>query len=174
MVKIKKDSTLQEDVQALIEQFAKDNPERVEKYGMPQFVPETTKPEPWGEWIPAKIERLKKLEELFQYTYEIKDESWDIESILRWFPQEELGLFIKMLEIYKRNLIEDSFRAYPMNVDALNNRNWSITVIGELIKYMSKFRHKVQDMEYRDDGTLREDLRKANEKLKENPLDSIK
>jgi hypothetical protein len=29
-------------------------------------------------------------------------------------------------------------------------------------------------MEYRDDGTLREDLRKANEKLKENPLDSIK
>lgn len=61
-----------------------------------------------------------------------------------------------------------------MNVDALNNRNGSITVIGELIKYMSKFRHKVQDMEYRDDGTLREDLRKANEKLKENPLDSVK
>ena len=121
-----------------------------------------------------ELSELKKLRELFEYTYEIKDESWDIESILRWFPQEELGLFIKMLEIYKRNLIEDSFRAYPMNIDALNNRNWSITVIGELIKYMSKFRHKVQDMEYRDDGTLREDLRKANEKLKENPLDSIK
>lgn len=121
-----------------------------------------------------ELSELIKLRELFEYTYEIKDESWDIESILRWFPQEELGLFIKMLEIYKRNLIEDSFRAYPMNVDALNNRNWSITVIGELIKYMSKFRHKVQDMEYRDDGTLREDLKKANEKLKENPLDSIK
>lgn len=121
-----------------------------------------------------ELSELKKLRELFEYTYEIKDESWDIESILRWFPQEELGLFIKMLEIYKRNLIEDSFRAYPMNVDALNNRNGSITVIGELIKYMSKFRHKVQDMEYRDDGTLREDLRKANEKLKENPLDSVK
>lgn len=121
-----------------------------------------------------ELSELIKLRELFEYTYEIKDESWDIESILRWFPQEELGLFIKMLEIYKRNLIEDSFRAYPMNVDALNNRNGSITVIGELIKYMSKFRHKVQDMEYRDDGTLREDLRKANEKLKENPLDSVK
>lgn len=121
-----------------------------------------------------ELSELIKLRELFEYTYEIKDESGDIESILRWFPQEELGLFIKMLEIYKRNLIEDSFRAYPMNVDALNNRNGSITVIGELIKYMSKFRHKVQDMEYRDDGTLREDLRKANEKLKENPLDSIK
>lgn len=120
-----------------------------------------------------ELSELKKLRELFEYTYEIKDESWDIESILRWFPQEELGLFIKMLEIYKRNLIEDSFRAYPMNVDALNNRNWSITVIGELIKYMSKFRHKVQDMEYRDDGTLREDLRKANEKLKENPIDVV-
>ena len=121
-----------------------------------------------------ELSELIKLRELFEYTYEIKDESGDIESILRWFPQEELGLFIKMLEIYKRNLIEDSFRAYPMNVDALNNRNGSITVIGELIKYMSKFRHKVQDMEYRDDGTLREDLRKANEKLKENPLDSVK
>ena len=121
-----------------------------------------------------ELSELIKLRELVEYTYEIKDESGDIESILRWFPQEELGLFIKMLEIYKRNLIEDSFRAYPMNVDALNNRNGSITVIGELIKYMSKFRHKVQDMEYRDDGTLREDLRKANEKLKENPLDSVK
>lgn len=117
---------------------------------------------------------LKKLQELFEYTYEIKDESWDIESILRWFPQEQLGLFIKMLEIYKKNLIEDSFRAYPMNIDALNNRNWSITVIGELIKYMSKFRHKVQDMEYRDDGTLRQQLIEANKKLDENPLDSIK
>lgn len=120
-----------------------------------------------------ELSELKKLRELFEYTYEIKDESGDIESILRWFPQEELGLFIKMLEIYKRNLIEDSFRAYPMNIDALNNRNGSITVIGELIKYMTRFRHKVQDMEYRDDGTLREDLRKANEKLKENPLDSV-
>lgn len=117
---------------------------------------------------------LRKLQELFEYTYEIKDESWDIESILRWFPQEELGLFIKMLEIYKRNLIEDSFRAYPMNIDALNNRNGSVTVIGELIKYMTKFRHKVQDMEYRDDGTLRQQLIEANKKLDENPLDSIK
>lgn len=121
-----------------------------------------------------ELAELKKLRELFEYTYEIKDESGDIESILRWFPQEELGLFIKMLEIYKRNLIEDSFRAYPMNIDALNNRNGSITVIGELIKYMSKFRHKVQDMEYRDDWTLRQQLNKANKKLDENPLDSIK
>lgn len=121
-----------------------------------------------------ELSELKKLRELFEYTYEIKDESWDIESILRWFPQEQLGLFIKMLEIYKRNLIEDSFRAYPMNIDALNNRNWSITVIGELIKYMSKFRHKVQDMEYRDDWTLRQQLIEANKKLDENPLDSIK
>ena len=128
-------------------------------------------------WVFQKSEErqeLKKLRELFEYTYEIKDESGDIESILRWFPQEELGLFIKMLEIYKRNLIEDSFRAYPMNVDALNNRNGSITVIGELIKYMTKFRHKTQDMEYRDDGTLRQQLIEANKKLDENPLDSIK
>ena len=121
-----------------------------------------------------ELSELKKLRELFEYTYEIKDESGDIESILRWFPQEELGLFIKMLEIYKRNLIEDSFRAYPMNVDALNNRNGSITVIGELIKYMTKFRHKTQDMEYRDDWTLRQQLIEANKKLDENPLDSIK
>lgn len=121
-----------------------------------------------------ELSELKKFRELFEYTYEIKDESWDIESILRWFPQEELGLFIKMLEIYKRNLIEDSFRAYPMNIDALNNRNGSITVIGELIKYMSRFRHKIQDMEYRDDGTLRQQLIEANKKLDENPLDSVK
>lgn len=121
-----------------------------------------------------ELSELKKLRELFEYTYEIKDESGDIESILKWFPQEELGLFIKMLEIYKRNLIEDSFRAYPMNVDALNNRNGSITVIGELIKYMSRFRHKTQDMEYRDDWTLRQQLIEANKKLDENPLDSIK
>lgn len=121
-----------------------------------------------------ELSELKKLRELFEYTYEIKDESGDIESILRWFPQEELGLFIKMLEIYKRNLIEDSFKAYPMNVDALNNRNGSITVIGELIKYMTRFRHKTQDMEYRDDGTLRQQLIEANKKLDENPLDSIK
>lgn len=128
-------------------------------------------------WVFQKSEErqeFKKLRELFEYTYEIKDESWDIESILRWFPQEELALFIKMLEIYKKNLIEDSFRAYPMNVDALNNRNWSITVIGELIRYMSKFRHKFQDMEYRDDWTLRQQLIEANKKLDEDPLDSIK
>lgn len=175
MVKIKKDTTLQEDAQALIEQFAKDNPERVEKYGMPQFVPETTSfPKPWGEWIPEKIERLKKLEELFEYTYEIKDVTGNMADIIRGLPQEVLGDIIRLLEIYKRNLIEDSFKAYPMNVDALNNRNGSITVIGELIKFISWYRHKIQDMEYRDSGDLRQKLEEANKKVNENPLDSIK
>lgn len=119
-------------------------------------------------------QKLRQLEELFEYTYEIQDVTWNIDAILKWFPQEELGLFIKVLELYKRELIENSFRAYPMNVDALNCRNGSVTVIGDLIKLISGYKHKTQDMEYRDDGTLREDLRKANEKLKENPLDSIK
>lgn len=120
---------------------------------------------------PIELERLQKL---FEYTYEIKDVTWEIRMTLQQFPQEYLGLLIRILELYKKELIENSFRAYPMNVDALNCRNGSVTVLGDLIKLISGFRHKTQDMEYRDDGTLREDLRKANEKLKENPLDSIK
>lgn len=174
MVKIKKDTTLQEDAQALIEQFAKDNPERVEKYGMPQFVPETTTPEPWGEWIPEKLARLEKLQELFEYTYEVKDVTWEMRTTLQQFPQEYLGLLIRILELYKKELIENSFRAYPMNVDALNCRNGSVTVLGDLIKLISGYKHKTQDMEYRDDGQLRQQLIEANKKLKENPLDSIK
>lgn len=121
-----------------------------------------------------ELSELKKLRELFEYTYEIKDESGNIDSILRWFPQEQLGLFIKVLELYKRELIENSFRAYPMNVDALNCRNWSVTVLGDLIKLISGYKHKTQDMEYRDDGTLRQQLIEANKKLDENPLDSVK
>ena len=117
-----------------------------------------------------ELAELKKLRELFEYTYEIKDVSENMVDIIRGLPQEVLWEIIRMLEIYKRNLIEDSFKAYPMNVDALNNRNGSITVIGELIKFISWYRHKVQDMEYRDDWKLREDLIKANEKLKEDPI----
>lgn len=174
MVKIRKDSTLQEDAQAIIEQFAKDNPERVEKYGMPQFVPGTTEVKPWGEWIPEKIEKLKKLEELFEYTYEIKDVTGNMADIIRGLPQHVINEIIRLLELYKRNLIEDSFKAYPMNVDALNNRNGSVTVIWELIRFISWFRHKIQDMEYRDSGDLRQKLEEANKKVNENPLDSIK
>ncbi len=117
-----------------------------------------------------ELSELKKLRELFEYTYSITDQTWDIRSILQSFPQEYIGLFIKVLELYKKELIENSFRAYPMNADALNCRNGSVTVLGDLIKLISWFRHKVQDMEYRDDWKLREDLIKANEKLKEDPI----
>jgi hypothetical protein len=79
-----------------------------------------------------------------------------------------------MLELYKRELIEDSFKAFPMNADALNCRNWSVTVLGNLIQFLSTFKHKTQDMEFRDDGTLRQTLAKKNKELDENPLDSIK
>ena len=121
-----------------------------------------------------ELSELKKLRELFEYTYEVQDITWDIRAILQSFPQEYLGLIIKVLELYKKELIENSFRAYPMDIDALNCRNGSVTVLGDLIKLVSWFRHKTQDMEYRDDGTLRENLRKANERLKENPLDKLK
>lgn len=119
-------------------------------------------------------QKLVQLERLFEYTYEIKDVTGNMADIIRGLPQHVLNEIIRMLEIYKRELIEDSFKAFPMNADALNCRNWSVTVLGNLIQFLSTFKHKTQDMEYRDDGTLREDLRKANEKLKENPLDSIK
>lgn len=121
-----------------------------------------------------ELSELIKLRELFEYTYEIKDVTGNMADIIRGLPQHVLNEIIRMLEIYKRELIEDSFKAFPMNADALNCRNWSVTVLGNLIQFLSTFKHKTQDMEYRDDGTLREDLRKANEKLKENPLDSVK
>lgn len=121
-----------------------------------------------------ELSELKKLRELFEYTYEVQDVTWNIDAILKWFPQEELGLFIKVLELYKRELIENSFRAYPMNVDALNCRNGSVTVLGDLIKLVSGYKRKTQDMEYRDDWILRQQLIEANKKLDENPLDSIK
>ena len=117
-----------------------------------------------------ELSELKKLRELFEYTYSITDQTWNIRSILQSFPQEYLGLFIKVLELYKKEIIENSFKAYPMNADALNCRNGSVTVLWDLIKLISWFRHKTQDMEYRDDWKLREDLRKANEKLKEDPI----
>lgn len=129
MVKIRKDTTLQEDAQAIIEQFAKDNPERVERNGMPKFVPGTTNPKPWGQSLEELVQENRKLRELFEYTYEIKDVTGNMVDIIRGLPQEILGEIIRLLEIYKRNLIEDSFKAYPMNVDALNNRNGSVTVI---------------------------------------------
>lgn len=49
-----------------------------------------------------------------------------------------------------------------------------MTVLGDLIKLISGYKHKTQDMEYRDDGTLRQQLIEANKKLDENPLDSVK
>lgn len=119
-------------------------------------------------------QKLVQLERLFEYTYEIKDVTGNMADIIKGLPQHVLNEIIRMLEIYKRELIEDSFKAFPMNADALNCRNWSVTVLGNLIQFLSTFKHKTQDMEYRDDWTLRQQLIEANKKLDENPLDSIK
>lgn len=125
---------------------------------------------------PQESERyieLRKLRELFQYTYEVEDTYHTIDDILRGIPQPTLGLFIDLLQAYKKNLIEDTFKAYPMNIDALNCRNGSMTVIGDLIKLLTHYKKRTIDMEFRDDGKLRADLEKANEKLKENPIDIV-
>lgn len=118
-------------------------------------------------------QKLVQLERLFEYTYEIKDVTGNMADIVRGLPQHVLNEIIRMLELYKRELIEDSFKAFPMNADALNCRNWSVTVIGNLIQFLSTFKHKTQDMEYRDDGKLRAELEKANAKLKENPIKNL-
>lgn len=68
-------------------------------------------------------QKLRQLEELFEYTYEIKDVTGNMADIIRGLPQHVLNEIIRMLEIYKRELIEDSFKAFPMNADALNCRN---------------------------------------------------
>ena len=119
-------------------------------------------------------QKLVQLERLFEYTYEIKDVTGNMTDIIKGLPQHILNEIIRMLELYKRELIEDSFKAFPMNADALNCRNWSVTVIGNLIQFLSTFKHKTQDMEFRDDWTLRQTLAKKNKELDENPLDSIK
>ena len=68
-------------------------------------------------------QKLVQLERLFEYTYEIKDVTGNMADIIRGLPQHVLNEIIRMLEIYKRELIEDSFKAFPMNADALNCRN---------------------------------------------------
>ena len=121
-----------------------------------------------------ELAELKQLRELFEYTYIIEDGLKPIEELLKWIPQPNLSLFIDILQAYKRQIIDDTFKAYPMNIDALNCRNWSVTVLGNLIKLLTQYKKKTIDMEFRDDWELRAELDKANEKLKENPLDSIK
>jgi hypothetical protein len=68
-------------------------------------------------------QKLVQLERLFEYTYEIKDVTGNMADIIRGLPQHVLNEIIRMLELYKRELIEDSFKAFPMNADALNCRN---------------------------------------------------
>ena len=118
------------------------------------------------------MDELTKLRELFEYTYEVQDQYKTIDAILREIPQIHLGLFIDVLQAYKKELIENTFRAYPMNVDALNCRNGSVTVLGDLIKLLTKYKKRTIDLEYRDDGKLRATLEEANKKVQENPLDN--
>ena len=118
-------------------------------------------------------EELNKLRELFQYTYIIEDTFKPMDDILRWIPQPNLWLFIDLLQAYKKEIIDNTFRAYPMNIDALNCRNWSVTVLWDLIRLLSKYRKRGQDLEYRDDWSLRAELEKANAKLQEDPIKNL-
>lgn len=120
-----------------------------------------------------ELAELKQLRELFQYTYIIEDGLKPMEELLRWIPQPNLSLFIDILQAYKRQIIDDTFKAYPMNIDALNCRNWSVTVLGNLIMILSKYRKRAQDLEYRDDWSLRAELEKANKKVHEDPIKNL-
>lgn len=120
-----------------------------------------------------ELTELKQLRELFQYTYIIEDGLKPMEELLRWVPQPNLSLFIDILQAYKRQIIDDTFKAYPMNIDALNCRNWSVTVLGNLIMILSKYRKRAQDIEYRDDWSLRAELEKANKKAHEDPIQNL-
>ena len=113
----------------------------------------------------------RKLEELFQYTYNIDDSSewwlYNMDWIMRSINKETIKEIIRFLNMYRKELIENTFKAYPMNVDALNCRNWSVTVLWDIIKFMSRYTKDMIDPEFRDNWELRQKLNEENEKNRE-------
>lgn len=63
-------------------------------------------------------------------------------SILRELGDPVISLLIEFFEIYHSDVVRNSLMTYPNDANALNQRNGSLTTIGDILKILKSLKNK--------------------------------
>lgn len=111
-------------------------------------------------------DRLRFYEDLFKHAFIYTGRSeWYEEwmKILRELGDPVISLLIEFFEIYHSDVVRNSLMTYPNDANALNQRNGSLTTIGDILKILKSLKKKDRfDWEFRDNWELRSLLNDIN------------